>query len=403
MGSLIANQKDGELHTLRIINSHHNVQTTLEKKMLKSMETYSAVVKTFYTNAVPSLLTENIVFMKVFPKDDEDEPVTEWEVETHFLDAVPNHQLTIRRDSTHNILGLVHQISQFCVEVNKNIFLYGSDYGVNAAYHIAPVAGFTNNVAPDIHNEVTPNINGQAIHHISFSIDSNGRAIFRFSQEFLRQFYVELDENFAKMIGIEQYLWAGEGGLGNLVYAGDHNNSTLFRPTGAGPYFNHNIECTTVGGRGLDWKSNRSIFLADRRQTLVVEMSMPFSRTILSEDGTRKEKYRLAEFPIDNYIESKGTAQSTRGQVLAKVKTTDTLQGGLTDFTKGFSESHIIHFLPGDLTTVNTRLYIVYKSLTGEKVELPFELGYGFYDLEILFVKKVKNERGSKERVPTAS
>ena len=122
MGSLVANKTDGDLHTLRIINSSPNVQTTLEKKMLKHMQAYSAVVKTFYTNAVPSLLPENIVLMKVFPKGDFDDPVTMWEVEMHFLEEVPNHQLTILRDSTHNILGLVHQISQFCVEINKNVY-----------------------------------------------------------------------------------------------------------------------------------------------------------------------------------------------------------------------------------------------------------------------------------------
>ena len=115
---------------------------------------------------------------------------------------------------------------------------------------------------------------------------------------------------------------------------------------------------------------------------------MPFSRTIQSENGKYREKYRLCEFPISNYVESKGILESMNGQTLSKVTITDTLQGGLTDFTKGFQESHVIHFLPGDLFTVNTRLYVVYKDLAGEKVEQPFQIEKGFFDLELLFIKK---------------
>jgi len=396
--SLVANEKGVEFSTLRIINSSPNVQTTLEKKMLSKMETYSAVVKTFYTNSVPSLIPEDFVLMKILPKRDINADVLhDWDDEkggemNHHLAPVENHQLVILRNETHNILGLVHKISQFCDSVNKKIFVFGTNFGNDAQYHIDA------NLPAGIYNVVEPSANGVAIHYISFSIDATGRAIFKFNQEFLSQFYVELDPDFAKVIDVESVLWAGTDEIyDTLIYAGT-DNEVLY----VNGIFEHDIQAVTPGGRGVSWISNRSIFLVDRRLSLVVEMSMPFSRTVLSEDGKHVEKYRLAEFPIDGYIESKGSAQSINGQVQSKVKTTDTLQGGLTDFTRGFPETHIIHFLPGDLYTVNTRLYIIYRGFTGGKVEMPFAIGDGFFDLEVLFVKKAKNGAAG-QHIPQSS
>jgi hypothetical protein len=112
-------------------------------------------------------------------------------------------------------------------------------------------------------------------------------------------------------------------------------------------------------------------------------------------DGKYIERYRLCEFPIDNYVEIHASAESLNGQVIEKIKLRDTLQGGLIDFTKGYPETHIIHFMNGNLYTANTRIYVVYKDFMGSPVEKPFDID-GFYDLEILFIKKVKQDVGRK-------
>jgi hypothetical protein len=49
----------------------------------------------------------------------------------------------------------------------------------------------------------------------------------------------------------------------------------------------------------------------------------------------------------------------------------------------------------GNLYTANTRIYVVYKDFVGNYVEKPFDID-GFYDLEILFIKKVKQDVGRK-------
>jgi len=385
--SLVANEST-EFTSLRIVGSSDTIQTTLKNKLLKNMEKYSAVVRTFYTNAVPTIFPYHYDLIKIYPKDDLDAAVNQFANNPHFLSPIPNHVLTIPYGTVHNILGLVESISSFIKEVNKNIFIYGSVFGANAAYYIAPGVDLADQV--QIHDDVDP---GEP--NISFSIDSAGLVIFDCSQAFLDQWYIEINPDFAKLLDISRYLWAGTNTQNQLVYEGrvfqqlgEDITATLFREPVAGTRnFNFTINSTTTDGRGLVFSSKRSIFLADQRQTLVVEMSLPFSRTIHSENGKHVEKYRLCEFPIDNYIESRGTLESLNGQALAKVTLTDTLQGGLTDLTRGFQETHIIHFLPGDLYTVNTRIYIVYKSFAGGKIETPFDLD-GFYDLELLFTKK---------------
>ena len=75
------------------------------------------------------------------------------------------------------------------------------------------------------------------------------------------------------------------------------------------------------------------------------------------------------------------------------------LQGGLIDFTKGFPETHIIHFMNGNLYTANTRIYVVYKDFVGNYIEKPFDID-GFYDLEILFIKKVKEQDVGRKSIP---
>jgi len=387
--SLVANETD-EISSLRIVNNTAVVHTTLKNRFLKKMEKYSAAVRTFYTNAVPPLFHEDFVLLKIYPKDDLDALVTQWvnPPHAHYIEPEQHHELQIKRDETHNILDFVQQISDFLKKVNKNIFIYGSSWGANVNHHIGP--GIVD--PTQIHDNVDT---GEPF--ISFSIDSGGHAIFDLNQEFLDQWYIEFDPHFATLIGIERYLWSGtttqnirvsEGSVFEHV-PGVPLTATLFREPNPGVLnFNYTIDSITVGGRGLVFSSKKSLFLADQRQTLVVEMSLPFSRTIHSENGKYLEKYRLCEFPIDNYIDSRGSLECLNGQTLAKVRTTDTLTGGLSDFTKGFQETHIIHFLPGDLYTINTRIYIVYKSFTGVHVEKDYELNGGFYDFEVLFVKK---------------
>ena len=85
--ALIANEGDG-FKSLRLINSHANVVTTLESPFLKDMQHYSAVVRNFYTNSVPSLFPEDFILLEFFDKDDMGNEIGEYDVGVFYGNVV---------------------------------------------------------------------------------------------------------------------------------------------------------------------------------------------------------------------------------------------------------------------------------------------------------------------------
>lgn len=389
--SLIANDVDTTMSRLRLVNTNTSSQlTTLQDKFVKGVEGYSCVVKSFYSNAVPPMFSENFTLLEIFPKNDEQkEYVEEWpaaapNAPAHFLAPEKRHQLKITREHHHDMLAFVQYISEWFDDFNQSLHLWGSNFGANNAYHIDGANGYDGTQIVNVLDATT---------FVAFSIDAAGRCHFYGSDDFFSQFFIKLNEDFAQMVGLPQILWAGTnpGQAAEKRFAGqllppDNEPASIFIEAVPNE-FQYLINAYNFGN-GFTFASSRPIYLADERNFLLLEMSLPFSRTVSSRDGIHTEKYRLAEFPIDNYVEISGTARNVDGQMQVKVLTTDSLQGGLIDFTRGFPESHVIHFLPGDIQAINTRISCNYKKFDGTTKELPF-LVDGFWDLELLFMKKV--------------
>ena len=388
--SLIANDVDTSMSRLRLVNTNTSSQlTTLQEKFVKGVEGYSCVVKSFYSNAVPPMFSEDFTLLEIFPKNDEQKDYEEeWaagapNAPAHFLAVESRHRLRIVREHHHDMLAFVQYISAWLDEFNRSLTLWGSNFGANNIYHIDGGNGYDGTQIANVVDATT---------FVGFFIDAAGRCHFYGSDEFFSQFFIKLDASFADMVGLPRILWAGTSlAGGHLRYAGQllppNNEPASIFLTGVPDEFQYLINASNFG-RGFTFASTRPIYLADERDFLLLEMSLPFSRTVSSRDGIHTEKYRLAEFPIDNYIQISGTAKNIDGQMQVKVLTTDTLQGGLIDFTRGFPESHVIHFLPGDIQAINTRISCNYKKFNGTEKELPF-LVDGFWDLELLFMKKV--------------
>jgi hypothetical protein len=121
-------------------------------------------------------------------------------------------------------------------------------------------------------------------------------------------------------------------------------------------------------------------------------------------DGEYKEKFRLAEFPLSDYVKIQSKSQTQNGQTISKTTIVDSLQGGLTDYCKNNPLTHVIHFLPGDLAVANVRIYMEYRDMVRRVVEVPFDVRDGFFDLELLFCKKKKNvgRKSGQQRIPEA-
>ena len=386
--SLVANDIDTSMSRLRLVNTNSsNNQTTLKTRFLKDAQHYSAVVKSFYTNSVPPLFSQDYnTLISIYPKEDEQKDyVEDWSNhQNHFLAVAQRHTLSITREHHHDMVGFIQYVSEWFDEFNRNLYLYGSDFGADNQYYITPPPAFN---PAQHHNRFDPTMN------VGFAIDSAGRCLFHCSDAFLSQFFIKLDAGFAKRVSLPEIIFAGMtvGVNPVLVTAGlptaDPVQISEEQPFLGGFEFQYEIQAIN-NGDGLTFQSKRPIYLCDERSALLVEMSLPFSRTVNSVNGKHQEVYRLAEFPIDNYVNVDGTVKSRDGRVETRIRVTDSLQGGLIDFTKGFPETHVVHFLPGDIQAVNTRLSCNYITFDGVLKELPF-LVNGFWDLELLFMKKV--------------
>ena len=131
------------------------------------------------------------------------------------------------------------------------------------------------------------------------------------------------------------------------------------------------------------------MFLIDERDTMAIELTIPSSRVIQSDDSVVTEKYRLAEFSLDRFVNVTSSANIKEDRVVSAITVSDKLEGGLASLTAEEIETHIIHMLPGAIQTVNTRVFCNYRKWDKTLVGLPYLMDNAFWDLDLLFCKKV--------------
>ena len=203
--SIVANDVDTRMVSLRISDTRSNYAThTLQTKIIRDTSRYSCLVRNFYTDSVPPLLSEDKVLFVIRMKDDYGE---DFDDITDFFNILENDpdvrdKLIIRREHHHNILSLIQYIGKWVSDFNRLINIYGTVAGQFNAYHIDPSV-------PD--PSVTHD-NYDITNHISFSIDSSGRGIFSCSDEFLSQMYIAINPEFALLVGYQDFLFAGHDG-----------------------------------------------------------------------------------------------------------------------------------------------------------------------------------------------
>ena len=208
--SLIANDVDTTMSLLRLVNTNTSSRlTTLKDKFVKEVDKYSCVVKSFYTNAVPPLFSDDFVLLEIYPKNDEQKDYDEdWpQNPAHFLAEGSRHTLTVVREHHHNMLAFIQYISTWFDEFNRALTLHGSNFGANNQYHIPGLGGY---------NPALPLNVVDATNHVGFFTDAAGRCQFYGSDAFFSQFFIVLDEDFAELVGLPEILWAGTSIAGNL-------------------------------------------------------------------------------------------------------------------------------------------------------------------------------------------
>ena len=368
---LVVNDVDTRAITLRITDSRStNVRHTLKSNLLENAKNYTLITRKATTNSVPPLFHEDKVLFVIavkdaqgFAFDDTDTPMIE------MYDAAPQYGVKLEQGNHHNILGLVNYISEHVKDINRYLNIHGPG-AIDATVPDANV----------IHEEfaVDP--------HICFSLDGCGRAVFQCSEEFLSTFYIHMDPYAAALLGLSRFIFGGEDANGGFVTS---DGVDMAQPDILGDLqfeYDVNFELP-LGVLFKNFVSARPIYLLDERESLDIEMTLPLSRTIDVHDEAVKETYRLASYPIQKFIKSTSALRTVRGGSLGnQMHVEDSLQGGVVELSR--KGQTISHLLPGQIRAINVRLFCSYLTWARKRVEQPYTLD-GYWDLELLFLKKV--------------
>ena len=387
--SIVANDVDTKLVRLRISDTRsHSSTYTLKKRLLKDSSKYSCIIQSLFTDSIPPLLSQDKVLLAILPKDDRHAAFPYVAVDrlqdptaVNGPEFYKENKLVLQRKHHYNILQVIQFVSQFIDQFNRYIALYGTGVGdfTTEPQTADIIARLQDPAIVHKYSDYDP------VRHVGFSVDASGRGQFFCSQLFLSNWFIYLDPDFAKRVGFEsQYLWGGQDQANNNVTSGTVDEYIWELHQGN---FRYKHEMTYTGGDTI-FKSDYPFFLIDQRLTLDVELTIPVSKVVESNNGEYKEKFKLASFPIDSYIQTDAKVSTVDGIARPSIRIRDSLTGGLIDLCGGYAESIVKHFLPGSVQAINTRIFCSYRDWNGSKTELGFELD-GFYDLELLFTKKV--------------
>ena len=298
-----------------------------------------------------------------------------------FNDLTPHFtKLILQREHHKNILSVIQYINEWCVDINRDIAIWGTNFGAAAGFHIAA----------KVPNPGIPYDDVVSDEHLKFSFDTTGRARITCTDAFLSQYYLAINPEFAKIIGLPLIIWGGRTPGFDIPPQPEVEYVTIDQKLflQAPVRFAWDIQYVTTQGSST-FVSTRSMFLMDERVTLAIELTIPSSRVIQSDDSVVTEKYRLAEFALDRFVDVICSVNIVEDQVESSITVSDKLEGGLTSLTDTELETHIIHMLPGAVQTINTRIFCNYRKWDKSLVSLPYLMDNALWDLDLLFCKKV--------------
>ena len=325
--SIVANDVDTRMKSIRISDSRSNHSShTLKEELLKDASKYSCIVKSLFTNSVPPILVEDTVLLAILPKDAIGQPFNYTVADLRDVVIGAPYEayskLILQRGHHYNILQVIQYISTFVDNFNTRIAVHGVNLGIVGGVLIpAKVQNLL--VAHDL-SEFEPD------RHVGFSIDSSGRGQFYCSESFLSNFFFFINPDFAKLVGLTQFLFGGSL-LGAFVTSDTEDireEDANFDPQNPAYVFQWEPSYVHVPpGLGLTFKSDYPFFLLDQRLSLDVELTIPVSRIINVVNGEYTEKFRLASFLIDNYINTNSKITTVDGIARPSIRVRDTLQG----------------------------------------------------------------------------
>ena len=225
---------------------------------------------------------------------------------------------------------------------------------------------------------------------------------FQMTQEFGDDRYIELDDDFAELVGLHKYLgyfysdtvvqgavnlisnnpymnedqfnaWNAAEGLG-LNYPGD--NEVLHRPVA------YPLNAQPSEGH----ISDHTLSNLDTRVSVDVTLTIPHPSTQEILDGREGRTRLIARFPLKDYKEHSVISSNNPDVFTLR----ENIFLGCEDLCRGNPDTNSTILFPGEFShaniTVDTR-YLEHKKFK----RVPTDFGkHGFWNLKLLFAKKVK-------------
>ena len=407
--SILANDKGTVEHRVNLIKRGEGElqHVMLNTVLIDKAENYGLMSDRFLTNNLPPIIHQAKRLVTIHPRynngaDDEGFD--------YGLGGQPDHDYLYHRskfDVNHplSVARLCEALAEYFRVFNFSVNMQGVDFSpalfaANALYTIPRhnILVLNDNVVGhhpfDLGNNVPED---DIVKHVSFGLTVNGRVQLTMSSAFLSNFYIQLDEVFAKQLGLPHLVYAVDNQAGIILMSNQAGiqalKTDLNDPVNDDTFLND-----PRVSQERTMQSTQSIFNVDDRLSLDIEISVPLAQSIDVFDGKEKHTYLLNRYMIADYVGVQSRAQQKGGRVLTKTLINDRLSCGLTDLVNNQPSSHTAKLMAGKIQELDMRLVKRFKEFRIENDVLKFNIARdtfqldnrgGFYDLLLAFNKKV--------------
>ena len=372
----------------------------LNSVLIKKAENYGLMTDRFHTNHFAPIMQEPRELMRFIPRRDQLQP------DNGFNMAYPNEAFLDRISAfevypIYSTARLCEALATFVREFNFAIFMQGADYTQfgDAVPRHAILQLADNNPGQhhpyNLGNEVD---SGDVVQHIAMGFTHDGNIQLTMTHQFLTNFYILVDEVFAKQIGFPRYIYAYDdqgGNAGSVLLSNQIGIPYLFTANGNFAIDARISQAANQLPRTIE--STKSIFNCDDRLSIDIEISLPLAQSIDIHNGSEEHTYLLNRYMITDYVTVEGRTQQKGGNILTKSIIFDKLSCGFTDLVHNQPSSHSAQLMNGKIQEMDLRMMLRYKEYSMDGNKLVFKIKRktmelvetGVYDFLLAFNKRV--------------
>ena len=403
--SVTANDKGAFEQRVNLVKRGKGViqHVMLNSVLIKKAENYGLMTDRFITNHFAPVMQDTRTLMTFYPR--RDNGMGNNGFGAGLGEAYLKRQSEFKVSPMFSTARLCEALATFVREFNFALYMQGADYttygdaiprhqilqnkDANPPGHYPYDLG--NQIDPD---EVGYTVNVHEVYpFVALGFTHDGNIQLSMSHHFLSQFYIKLDEVFAKQIGLPVYIYAHDQ-AGTVTMSNQANVPPLF----IGNFFAADPDiAATANGLPRTIESTKSIFNCDDRLSVDIEISLPLSQSIDVHNGTEEHTYLLNRYMITDYVTVEGRTQQKGGHILTKSIIHDKLSAGFTDLVHNQPSSHTAQLLNGKIQEMDLRMMLRYKKFSVVNGRLKFTIervpmeldDSGVYDLLLAFNKRV--------------